>query len=211
MIGRVRHLGDDRLFDCYVADRTGESPDPRSAEHLGDCDTCSSRYGELVAFMNGLRADADAETDEVFSAARLKHQHDQILRRIEQHHSARVISFPGRASRPASAATTRVAPRWLAAAAAAGLFVGAAVGSTVLQPGVRRTLSSMRVGQGQPAAVRVAPAPPVRVSNPSPVIADTVDDDAFLLELELALERPHNRELQAFDALTPHVQEVDVR
>jgi hypothetical protein len=33
-------------------------------------------------------------------------------------------------------------------------------------------------------------------------------DDAFLSELELALERPHTRELVAFDALTPHVREV---
>jgi hypothetical protein len=33
-------------------------------------------------------------------------------------------------------------------------------------------------------------------------------DDAFLSDLEVALERPHTRELLAFDALTPHVREV---
>ncbi len=33
-------------------------------------------------------------------------------------------------------------------------------------------------------------------------------DDAFLSELEIALERPHTRELRAFDAFTPHVREV---
>jgi hypothetical protein len=34
------------------------------------------------------------------------------------------------------------------------------------------------------------------------------DDAEFLSDLELALERPHTRELQAFDALTPHVREI---
>ena len=34
------------------------------------------------------------------------------------------------------------------------------------------------------------------------------DDDAFLSELEIALEGPRTRELQAFDAITPRVVEV---
>jgi hypothetical protein len=38
--------------------------------------------------------------------------------------------------------------------------------------------------------------------------ADPLDDEAFLLELEFALARPHTHELQPFDALTPHVREV---
>ena len=38
--------------------------------------------------------------------------------------------------------------------------------------------------------------------------ADTASDDAFLSELELALDRPHTRELQAFDTFTPHVREI---
>ena len=36
--------------------------------------------------------------------------------------------------------------------------------------------------------------------------ADVVDD-AFLSDLEMALERPYTRSLQPFDALTPHVRE----
>jgi hypothetical protein len=36
-------------------------------------------------------------------------------------------------------------------------------------------------------------------------------NDAFLSELELALERPHTRELVALDELTPHVREVRVQ
>jgi hypothetical protein len=38
--------------------------------------------------------------------------------------------------------------------------------------------------------------------------ADIAADEAFLSDLEVALERPHTRELQAFDALTPHVREI---
>ena len=45
-------------------------------------------------------------------------------------------------------------------------------------------------------------------TTPAAVRAVTADDAAFLSDLELALERPHTRELQAFDALTPHVREI---
>ena len=38
--------------------------------------------------------------------------------------------------------------------------------------------------------------------------ASDAADDAFLNELELALERPRTRELVAFDEFTPHVREV---
>jgi hypothetical protein len=38
--------------------------------------------------------------------------------------------------------------------------------------------------------------------------ADVAADNAFLSDLELALERPRSHELRAFDALTPHVREV---
>jgi hypothetical protein len=47
---------------------------------------------------------------------------------------------------------------------------------------------------------------PVATQGREPV--DVAADDAFLSELELALERPHTRELLAFDALTPHVREI---
>jgi hypothetical protein len=208
MMGRPRHLHDDRLIECYLADRSGEPVDPPSADHLADCDACAARYAELAGFLTELRTEADLETDAIFTADHLRHQQDQILRRIEHlSHSARVISFPGHNGQQNASGAGRVAPRWLAAAAAAGLFVGVAVGGTILQPGLRRSMPGMRVAGGQSAAARLAPTPAVRVSNP-PTIADTFDDDAFLMELEFALERPHTQELQPFDALTPHVREI---
>jgi len=47
------------------------------------------------------------------------------------------------------------------------------------------------------AAAADAPAAPPRAQ-----------EDAFLSDLERALERPHTPVLQAFDAFTPHVREV---
>jgi hypothetical protein len=42
----------------------------------------------------------------------------------------------------------------------------------------------------------------------SALTADGAADDAFLSELEFALDRPQTRELVAFDAFTPHVREI---
>jgi hypothetical protein len=41
---------------------------------------------------------------------------------------------------------------------------------------------------------------------------DLVSDEAFLSDLEVALDRPQTSELRAFDELTPHFKEIkDVR
>jgi hypothetical protein len=207
MIGRSRHLSEDCLFDGYLAAREGQPLDPPAAEHLADCEECSARYAELAGFLNQVRAEGDAEADDIFTTDQLNRQYEQILHRIEHlNRSARVISFPGRIGHQIGTAAGRVAPRWLAAAAAAGLFVGVAVGGTFLQPGVGRRLPRMRVATESSAAARIIPAPVIRVNNPT--TADPFDDEAFLMELEFALQRPHTRELQPFDALTPHVQEI---
>jgi len=209
MMGRSEHLHDDRLVECYFADSGGEALDPPSAEHLADCDACGMRYVELSTFLNDLRAESDAETDAVFTPERLRQQQEHILRRLEHaSRSARVISFPGQSvGHPMTGAAGRVGPRWLAAAAAAGLFVGVAVGGTILQPG--RSSAPMRVATTPAATARLAPSPAVLVNTPANTV-DSIDDDAFLMQLEFALERPHTQELQPFDALTPHVREIDV-
>lgn len=208
MIGRSAHLHDERLVECYFSDRGGERLDPPSVEHLADCESCGMRYAELVTFLDDMRAVSDAETDAVFTSERLRHQQEHILRRLEHaSHSARVISFPGQSSGHPTAVAGLVAPRWLAAAAAAGLFVGVAVGGTLLHPGFDRSATSMRVANSQTASARLAPSPVVLVNAPASV-SDNIDDDAFLMQLEFALERPHTQELQPFDALTPHVREV---
>lgn len=197
MIDRAHHLQDDRLFERYLAELEGSPVDPLAAEHMGGCPACAARFGELAQFMDGLVAEADADTDAVFTPERLRLQQQQIIHRLEHlGHAARVISFPGRLiGRRMAHTASRIAPRWALAAAAAGLVVGIGVG-TLFDP------------TPSPAPAAVAPAPTVSpsaaVSEPPPV----GDDATFLSELDAALSGPRNRELLPFDALTPQVQAI---
>jgi hypothetical protein len=206
VIHRAHHLQDDRLFECYVAERSGEPIDPPLAEHLADCGSCSTRYAELAGFMNALRQDGEAEADAVFTPERLRAQHQQVARRIAHvGRPARVISFPGQfVRRTIHASTSRTAPRWVAAAAAAGLFIGVALGASY-EWGSHAPIGGRLVARDAAAArsPRLSPATARGAS-----LADVAADDTFLSDLEIALERPHTRELQAFDALTPHVREI---
>jgi len=203
VISRARHLQEEQLFDSYLTERSGAPLDPPVVEHLADCDECSARYTELSGFMETLRRDGEAEADAVFTPERLRAQQQQIARRIEHvGRAARVISFPTRmVRRTIGVSTGRTAPRWIAAAAAAGLFIGVAVGASYQWTGRGRDAQSFfprgaGIGRLSPVATRG--------SSPAEIAADT----AFLSDLELALERPHTSELQAFDELTPHVREI---
>jgi hypothetical protein len=206
---RTRHLQEERLFDFYMAERAGEFVQPPVAEHLADCESCGARYADLAAFMDTLRAEGDAEADAVFGAERLRAQQQHIARRIALiGRPARVISFPGRiVRRTISASTSRTAPRWIAAAAAAGLFIGVAVGASY-----QSRWGSSPLGARSPFLVRDAAS--ARAARVAPMPArpngqvDGAADDAFLSDLEVALDRPHTLELQAFDAFTPHVREI---
>lgn len=196
------HLLEERLFDCYLAARNGEAPPPAIAEHLADCGACAARYAELTSFMEDLRVDATAQADAIFTADRLRLQQQLIARRLEHvGQRARILSFPSRFVRRTMTVTSaRPAPRWVAAAAAAGLFIGVVVGASY-QYGTHGR--AVQVGLRSQAG-RLATPVATRGDTPGQVAAD----DAFLSDLEVALERPHTRELVAFDAFTPHVREV---
>lgn len=212
MIGLSNHLHDDRLFDCYLAERGGESADLPASEHLLECEHCAARYAELAAFMDTLRTEAEAEADSVFTPDRLWQQQQQIMQTVEHvGRAARVLSFPGRVGRRMAGVTTRVAPRWLAAAAAAGLFVGVAVGGMFFDSGLGVRPAETMMARGK--TPRVTQPPPVRVTSPASVVepdpaAADRDDDKFLSELENALQHPRSRELMPYDALTPHVRDI---
>jgi hypothetical protein len=215
---RTPHLQDDTFFDCYYAARRGEALDPPSAEHLADCHVCAGRYAELGAFLNSLSEEADAEVSALFPPERLHAQQADIAKRLELvGRAARVISFPGRAAsvtssapQPTARSVTRVASRWVAAAAAAGLFVGVAAG-TVFNFGPRLTVAreSRRAGVTTTGRQGIAAAS----SRLSPAAGEAVKavvdlDDMFMSDLESVLDRPHTSELVAFDALTPHLRDV---
>jgi hypothetical protein len=211
MIVRAPHLQDDVLYECYYATRRGEPLDPPAAEHLSDCDTCGRRYADVGAFLNQLDDDADADVSALFSPERLRQQQQEIAKRLELvGRAARVITFPSRPHTVAGPKARPSATRWVAAAAAAGLFVGVAAGTAFnFIPG----FNFVNTPRHSPiAAARSVPtsALPSHLSQP-PVAkaADIVDtDDRFMSDLESSLDRPHTSELVAFDALTPHVREI---
>jgi hypothetical protein len=211
VILRGRHLDDERLFACYIADRHGERPDVPGAEHVARCSRCRERYGDIVRFMDEIRAEADEEVDALFPPERLSAQQHLIARRIEQlGHSARVITFPGPLAARHELGGAARGPRWIAAAAAAGLLVGAAVGT--FYDGTWRVVPR-----------RHAPQEPVRIEAPltpaaSPLArTDTArlpappDDEALLTALELAIGGPRNKELLPFDAMTPRAADISVQ
>ena len=210
---RAPHLHDDVLSDCYFAECRGEALNPPAAEHLADCPSCAERYAEFEHFMTALRVEADAEVDALFPADRLKAQQQEIAHRLESiGRAARVISFPGAsATRRVHPSTTRLAMRWVAGAAAAGLFVGVAAG-TFFDFGNRFEFG-MRAHRGLvPRSARAAGAPsmPAHLAAAPGAGLATEADDVFMSALDLALDRPHVSELVAFDALTPHVREIDL-
>jgi hypothetical protein len=200
-----QHLHDRRLFDCYLADRHGEEPDPANARHLAACRDCTSRLAEIAQFMDGLREHADQTTDALATPERLRLQQQAIARRLDHiGRHARVLSFPStaRTARPGASSHT---PRWVAAAAAAGLFVGVALGASYeweLHGHALRPLTSIvNSAEARPAAH----VPLAYASAPG---TDIAADDAFLSELDALLDRPRTHELLPLDALTPHVREI---
>ena len=209
MIAHAHHIQEERLFDCYFAQRNGELLDPPVADHLAECKECGERYGEITRFMAGLRTEADRESDALFTPERLHAQQQQIARQLEHaNHAARVISFPGRSVSRRVDSTPRVSTRWIVAAAAAGLFVGLAVG---MFSGSQAFKSSrlMSASARQAPSARPAYLTPVatRVNGPAP----DPSDDAFMSDLEVALESPRTHELLPFEALTPYVREISDR
>jgi hypothetical protein len=208
---RNPHLQDEALYDCYYAVRRGEALDPPSAEHLADCAECSSKYAELGTFLTGLSEDADAELAALFPPERLHAQQQEIARKLTLiGRAARVITFPGRAAAAIAApprTMSRLAPRWLAAAAAAGLLVGVAASTMFnFRPWTQLARDGRRPGVTTTARQSIASAP----SRLAPAVEKAVVDmdDMFMSDLESVLDRPHTSELVAFDALTPHVREV---
>jgi len=193
VIGRSHHLAEERLFECYQAQRSAAPIDPPAAEHLGDCPECSARFADLSDFMDGLRADADTEIGDLFTPDRLELQRQHIARRIARvGRAAHIISFPSRlVGRRMTGAPSRIPPRWAAAAAAACLFAGVAVG-LILDARTRPAVAT-RV---------VAPA-----AMPTGGTGRAMDADTLLSELDTAIRR-RTPELMAFEALTPHVREI---
>jgi hypothetical protein len=194
------HPADDRLVALYFGDAGTGADDERTVrQHVHGCEACTWRYTELTAPLERLRTDAASEADEIFTPARLDAQRAAIRERLASGaRASRVIPFP--AGRPTldRAVIGRPMFRWVAAAAAAGLLVGASAGRFLgpnrpLGPAGPTTLAAARPPAGQPA-----------VYQPDSDRAD----DAFLIEVEAAVSRQRIAALSALDDLTPHAREA---
>lgn len=188
---RCVHPNDEGLIaSCLEADR-----DVVSRAAL--CPSCRDRLREIELWLEQVRDDLNAEADAQFGPERLARQHAAILGRLAASEvSARLLRFPARAIPTAVWTAGR---RWIAAAAAAGLLIG--------------VVAERVIDIGQPAS-RGAPrvAPVLRAARTAPVRdARNRSEEAFLIEIESALDAPRIAELRAIDAFTPRVREANTR
>jgi anti-sigma factor RsiW len=160
-----------------------------SASHLRECPRCQARAARAVRQVDAARAEAHAEADVAFPDTDLERQRRSILARIARgHRSARVLPFPGHEP---VAAPQRADRRWLAAAAAAGLVLGALAGQL---PHLNAP-ESASVGIAVPAVVATR-------ADVRPL------EDTLLSEVEEALDAGARPELRALDGLTPVHYEI---
>ena len=170
-----------------------------SHPHIASCAPCRSRYAALTAWADGLRADAFAEADEIFTPERLAAQQGQIFRRLEaMERPARVIAFP-RFGRPVTSNRSN-AQRWIGAAAAAGLFVGLAAGQ----------IMDLRWPTGRGAA---DPGPIAQTSQSARTTGGVTPVSVSLSDEELFYNpdaRSSASPLDAIDAITPRTRDLDL-
>ena len=214
-----RHLKDAQLLEVVLGPPTHAGTSVRAqaaaGAHLDSCPTCTTRLAEIKGLLDTLAKEGAAEFQEAYPDERLVDQRARIMRRIERavgyRSPARVLRFPSLAH-PALA-TVRGARRWPGVATAAGLLVGVVVGQFVrVGPDptpAPSTVASRSASRGQstpsPIAAAAESPTPTLISPPSPV-----NDDEFMLELELSLSSPQIWELSALDAITPRTREVAI-
>ena len=201
------HPSDERLVALYFEDRSEGTEEGRILwQHLHGCEACTWRYTELTAPLQQLRRDAASEADEVFTPGRLAAQRSSIRSRLEGSADRKVISFPG-ARPPRIPLIRRPAARWMAAAAAAGLFLGVTAGRLMHSPTQPAALTA-RVEA--PTTSRIASAVPETATTEAGGMYGFAREEMFLLEIDSAVTSPRVDELSALDELTPHPRELMV-
>jgi len=195
-----RHLRDDQMIAVYIGAEPRFGRQDSSQSHLHWCTSCARRYEEFVERMTRLRDDASAEADAVFPPARLEAQRLQILDRLERaSHPARVLPFPAHSGQSLSIFTGNQVRRWIAAAAAAGLIIGLALGRVA---DLRRMMP-----QGRGVHV-TATAPPRPVEAAPRVVEPKLNEEEIFSRAEQAQGRLMVDVLESLDAITPQPQTV---
>lgn len=194
-----RHLSEAELLTSC---QEGERP-----THLDECQVCQTRYVELAAFLEAVRNDAAGAADEAFPPERLAAQVAHVIRRLEnQSRPVRVLAFP--APRRRVPMVGRAGRRWVAMAAAAGLLIGLATGLAVNFHPFGLDFASPTAVERTAANHKAAPVRPAVLPSTRTTADRRQGDEAFLSEIDSAFASPHVEELQAIDAMTPHVREI---
>jgi hypothetical protein len=186
------HLSDDRLIDVCL----NQAPATTDQQHLASCGVCEERRANLARILTEVSDVAVAEADVLFTQERLDRQRAHILQRVDQEaRHGRLISFP--ASPGSSPTLLRARPpaaRWIAGAAAAGLFIGLLAGHLTHDFTAGRVLPSRAV---------------LPSSTPTyQAVSTTMSEEEFLGRLEIAIEGTGGTALRPLDDLTPLVWEV---
>jgi hypothetical protein len=191
---RQPHLSDDRLIDVCLTRTVGES----ERDHLAGCVACEERRASLERLLGEVSDAAGAEADALFTETRLERQRARIMQRVEQEsRHGQVISFPAPRFASPTLLRARPAARWIAGAAAAGLFIGLLAGH------LTHDFTAGRVLPGSRSAAVVASRPATFQA-----VSTTMSEEEFLGRLEVALEGTGGSALRPLDDLTPLVWEV---
>lgn len=204
-IRRNRHLSDEELVAVCLPDAEPAEWRERRAAHLGSCPHCHERLARTSEFLEQLRTAATEAADAAFPPELLALQRQRIARRLERAGThlgpARVLRFPAMFCGTGRHDARR---RWIAAAALAGLVAGLVVGRLVypMLPAGIDAVSIVRSARSTAGAPQPGSAAPASASSRH------VADEAFLMELEAALNERRIGDLRALDALTPTVVEI---
>ena len=185
------HLSDDRLIDVCLH----QAAAAKEQQHLASCGVCEDRRANLAKVLTEVSDVAAAEADALFTQERLDRQRAHILQRVDQEsRHGRLINFPaGQGSSP-TLLRARPGARWIAGAAAAGLFIGLLAG---------HLSHDFTAGRVLPSRVAIAPSAPTFQA-----VSTTMSEEEFLGRLEIAVERTGGTALRPLDDLTPLVWEV---
>jgi len=227
------HLSDRRLLAVAIPDTDLPAP-AGTLRHVSTCPRCEARLALLAADLDAIRATATGGFDAVYTPARLQAQRARIGHRLATmvgaEPPARVITFPFSERRPLPSFHPGLG-RWIGAATAAGLVLGAAVGQVldfspvpVLPAPTAIASDGADLGPRSVDMTGTVELPPLGTGNlpPDPAAAapitlsefeQIVADEAFLTSLDLALTHYSVDELELIDALTPRVGDfiVDIQ
>ncbi len=200
--GLNRHLDEGALSQIWTA--SASSGQPASDPHLAGCQQCRTRYAAFTAWLDGLRDEAHAEADAVFTPDRLAAQQAHVMRRLEAlERPARVIAFP-RFTRPVTSTHGHV-QRWIAGAAAAGLVIGLAAGQFV---DIRDAFGGWNLRTNPIESGRTTAVTARSTVSVTPASATAISDEQLFFGD--AVDRVRISTLQPMDDITPRARDLDV-